>query len=228
MGVHDGHRQRLKERFRQQGLEGFNEINALELLLFYCIPRKDVNPLAHELLDYFGSFTKVMEATPDELKNVPGVSQETATFLALVIAAGRYYQVKKLQPGVVMKTTEDCAAYLKPFFFGRSNETIFLLSLDAKCKVIGCSMLGEGSATIANVPIPRVVSVAVTLKASSVILAHNHPSGIAIPSPSDEAYTVELFDAMKAVGIRLSDHIVFADEDHVSMAQSRNLRKIFL
>ena len=228
MGVHDGHRQRLKERFRQQGLDGFNEVNALELLLFYCIPRKDVNPLAHELLDYFGSFTKVMEATPDELKNVPGVSQETATFLALVLSAGRYYQVKKLQPGAVMKTTEDCAAYMKPYFFGRSNETIFLLSLDAKCKVIGCSMLGEGSATIANVPVSRVVSVAVTLKASSVVLAHNHPSGVAIPSSSDEAYTMDLAEGMKAVDIRLSDHIIFADEEYVSMAQSQKTRQIFL
>lgn len=228
MGVHDGHRQRLKERFRQQGLDGFNEVNALELLLFYCIPRKDVNPIAHELLDYFGSFAKVMEATPDELKNVPGVSQETATFLALVLSAGRYYQTQKKTPGMVIKTTDECAEHMKPYFFGRSNETIYLLSLDAKCKVIGCSMLGEGSATIANVPIPRVVSVAVTLKASSVILAHNHPSGVAIPSASDEAYTVELAEAMKAVGIKLADHIIFADDDHISMAQSRNLRQIFL
>lgn len=228
MGMHDGHRQRLKERFRLEGLDSFNEVNALELLLFYCIPRQDVNPLAHALLDYFGSYTKVMEASPEELKNVPGIGDEAATFLSLVTAAGRYYQEKNLQPGAIMRTTEECAEYMMPYFFGRGNEVIYMLCLDAKCKVIGCPMLGEGSATVANVPIPKAVSVAVTLRASSVILAHNHPSGIAAPSPDDEMYTIELAKAMKAVGIKLSDHIVIADGDYVSMAQSRQLRQFFV
>lgn len=228
MGVHDGHRQRLKERFRAEGLDGFSEINALELLLCYAIPRKDVNPAAHALMEYFGSYTKVMEASPAELKSVPGVGPETATFLALVTSAGRYYREKSLQPGAILKTTEACAEYMQPFFFGRGNETIYMLCLDAKCKVIGCPMLGEGSATVASVPIPKVVSMAVTLKASSVVLAHNHPSGLAMPSGEDEWFTVELSQAMKAVGIKLADHIVFADNDYVSMAQTPRLRQYFM
>ena len=90
MSIHDGHRQRLKERFLRDGLDGFDELYVLELLLYYCIARKDTNPIAHGLLDYFGSLTAVLEATPEELQKVPGVGKEAATFLTLIPQLGRY------------------------------------------------------------------------------------------------------------------------------------------
>ena len=224
MSIHDGHRQRLKERFLRDGLDGFDELYVLELLLYYCIARKDTNPVAHALLDYFGSLTAVFEATPEELQKVPGVGKEVATFLSLVPQVGRYYQIKRAEPGDILLTVNQCGQYLVPYFIGREHETVYLLCLDAKCKVLGCKMVGEGSVNSASIPIRRVVEIALNTNATTVILAHNHPSGLALPSDDDFQTTLRLARAMEAVEITLADHIVVADTDFVSMAQSGYFR----
>lgn len=220
MSVHDGHRQRLKERFLREGLDGFTEIQALELLLFYAIPVKDTNPLAHALLDRFGTLAKVLDAPGEKLMEVPGIKEHTATLIALSKAMGRAYDVSKKKDERVLPTIEDCGDYLKPFFRNRRNETVFLLSLDAKLKVLDCREVGEGSINYASVPIRRVVEMALDAGASSVVLAHNHPSGIALPSGDDVQTTRRVAAALSAVEITLVDHIVVADDDYVSMIQS--------
>ena len=220
MSMHDGHRQRLKDRFREEGLDNFSEINVLEILLFYCVPRKDTNPLAHALLDHFGSLHKVLEATPEELEKVPGVGKHIATFLPLITAAGRYYQFCKQKNTKILNTVHDCGNYLMPHFHGRRNETVFLLCLDAKGKVLACKMIGEGSVNSAGVPIRRVVEAALAHNSSAVILAHNHPSGLALPSVEDAETTRILARALQAVEIVLTDHLIIADNDFVSMVQS--------
>ncbi len=220
MSVHDGHRQRLKDRFLREGLDNFDDLYVLELLLFYCIPRKDTNPIAHALLDHFGSLTSVLEATAEELEKVPGISKNTSTFLTMILQVGRYYQIKRAQPGKILRTIEQCGKYMIPYFYGRENETVFLLCLDAKCKVLGCKLVGEGSVNSANIPIRRVVEIALNNNATTVILAHNHPSGLALPSHDDIETTLRVAKAMDAVEITLADHIVVADDDFVSMVQS--------
>lgn len=220
MSIHTGHRQRLKERFLKEGLDQFEDLYVLELLLYYCIPQKDTNPIAHALLDHFGSLTAVFAATPEELQKVPGIGKNAATFLTLIPQVGRYYQVKRTEPGRILHTIDQCGSYLTSYFYGRENETVFLLCLDAKCKVLGCKLVGEGSVNSANIPIRRVVEIALNTNATTVILAHNHPSGLAIPSDDDIQTTLRLAKAMDAVEITLADHIVVADDDFVSMAQS--------
>ena len=220
MSIHSGHRQRLKDRFLAEGLDHFEELYVLELLLYYCIPQKDTNPIAHALLNHFGSLTAVFEATPEELTKVPGIGKNAATFLNLIPQAGRYYQIKRAEPGRILRTIEQCGSYLVPYFSGRENETVFLLCLDAKCKVLACREVGEGSVNSANVPIRRVVEIALAEGASTVVLAHNHPSGIAIPSGEDIATTRRLYAALSTVDVILADHIVVADDDYVSMVQS--------
>lgn len=220
MSIHTGHRQRLKERFLKEGLDQFEDLYVLELLLYYCIPQKDTNPIAHALLDHFGSLTAVFAATPEELQKVPGIGKNAATFLTLIPQVGRYYQVKRTEPGRILHTIDQCGNYLTSYFYGRENETVFLLCLDAKCKVLGCKLVGEGSVNSANIPIRRVVEIALNTNATTVILAHNHPSGLAIPSDDDIQTTLRLAKAMDAVEITLADHIVVADDDFVSMAQS--------
>lgn len=221
MSIHEGHRDRLKSRFRNEGLDNFDELYVLELLLFYCIPRKDTNPIAHRLLDRFGSLNGVLDATPEELEKVEGVNKSTSTFLSLIKQVGRYYQVKSAAPGEILRTVDQCGKYLVPYFFGRDMETVFLLCLDAKCKVLCCKKVGEGSVNSANVPVRRVVEIALGANATSVVLAHNHPTGLAIPSADDIQTTHRISAALDAVDITLVDHIVVSQDDFVSIVQSQ-------
>ena len=223
MSDHTHHRIRLKERFRKEGLDHFNDINALELLLFYCIPRKDTNELAHELIDHFGSLCAVLDAKPQELKKVPGVGESTVTFLSLINQLERYRQVQRVEKEEILETLEACGRYLLPKFIGLSNETVYLLCLDAKSKVLCCRKVGEGSVNSANVPIRRIVEIALDANASSVVLAHNHPGGLAIPSAEDIQTTQRVAQALKMVDVILADHIVVAENEFVSMVISRYL-----
>lgn len=220
MAMHDGHRQRLKDRFRQEGLDYFSDVQVLELLLFYCIPRIDTNPLAHRLLEQFGSLSQVLEAPVAELEKVEGMGANAATFLSLITSVGRYYLVNRAAQNTVLNTTEKCGQYLVSHFYGRRNETVFLLCLDAKCKLLCCREIGEGSVNSAGIPVRRIVETALAANATSVVLAHNHPSGLAMPSPEDVFTTRRLAAALDTVEVVLADHIVVADDDFVSMVQS--------
>ena len=218
--IHKGHRDRLKQRFLEEGLDNFTDIQVLELLLFYAIPQKDTNPIAHALLDRFGSLSRVLEADVEELKKVPGISDHSATLLALVTELCRYYQVDCSQRMEVLTTLDACGAYLVPRFFGRNNETVFLLCLDAKCKVLCCKEVGEGSVNSASISIRKIVETALSANATTVVLAHNHPSGVALPSAEDVQTTRRIAAALSAVEVHLADHIVVAEGDYVSMVQS--------
>ena len=218
--MHSGHRQRLKERFLTEGLDHFSDINALELLLFYCIPRRDTNPVAHRLLDRFGKFHHVLDAPYSELIKVEGVSENTATFLALFRQMNRYYEKSQAEDIRIVDTTTKCGNYLAPYFRDLWDETVYLLCLDAKCKVLCCKKVGEGSLNSVAFSTRKIVEIAIAAGASSVVLAHNHPSGLAIPSPEDTQTTKRLGQALDMVDIVLADHIIVSGEDYTSLMQS--------
>lgn len=218
--VHAGHRERLKKRFRQEGLDSFDEVNALELLLFFCVPQGDTNPLAHTLLDRFGSFSQVLDAPAEELEKVPGIGQHAATLLTLIKEMARYYLVNRNDLCQILTTTEACGSFLLPYYVGRLDETVFLICLDSKCKVICCKQVGQGNVNSAGISVRKIVETALAANAVSVVLSHNHPSGLAIPSNEDILTTRRIAVALDAVGIVLADHIVVADDDFVSMADS--------
>lgn len=220
MSIHKDHRQRVRERYLKEGLDGFSEVQVLELLLFYVIPRQDTNPIAHRLLKRFGSLYQVLEAPVEELEKVEGIGPNAALLLSLITAVARVYAVNRTEKQKILRTIEDCGEYLKSFFIGRRSEMVYLLCLDAKCKVLGCREIGEGSVNSANVPIRRIVETALGLNATSVVLAHNHPSGIALPSGEDVLTTHRVAAALSTVDIVLVDHIIVADDDYVSMVQS--------
>ena len=218
--VHKGHRERLKRRFLEEGLDGFTDIQALELLLFYAVPRQDTNPIAHALLDRFGSLSRVLEAPMEELVKVKGVSAHSAALLHLVTGMGRLYQVDRARCNRVLSNLDEIGAYLTPFFFGRKLETVFLLCMDAKCKVLCCREVGEGGINSASISPRKVVETALAAGATTVVLAHNHPSGVAVPSLEDVQATRRIAAALSAVEIHLADHMVIAEGDFVSMIQS--------
>ncbi len=220
MSIHKGHRQRLKDRFLQEGLDSFTEAHALELLLFYAVPQKDTAPMAHALLEHFGSITGVLEAPASALEEIPGIGKNAATLIQLTTAMSRFYMVHRAACHTILPTVNSCGAYLLPRFLGRREEAVCALSLDARCKVLACKFLGQGSINSAGVPLRTIVEYALSSGATSLVLAHNHPSGIALPSQDDIDTTKRLAVALDAVGILLADHIIVADDDFVSMAAS--------
>ena len=220
MSIHEGHRQRLKDRLLQEGLDGFNEVNALELLLFYCVPRSDTNPLAHRLIDRFGSFSAVLDASKEELEEVEGVGHNISTFLTFIPQLHRYYCDNKTKDIKVIGNTSQSADLFRPKFLNQKNEMVYMLCLDSKGKVLCCKKLGEGSVNSAGVPIRRIVDVALKVNAAMVILAHNHPGGTETPSADDIQITRRVAQSLASVDILLADHLVFGDHNHISMADN--------
>ena len=220
MSKHDGHRERLRDRFIKEGLDHFTQEQVLELLLFYSIPRQDTNEIAHDLVDYFGSLHQVLEAPVQELQKVEGIGERSAVLLRLMAEISRYYQVNRAINEKILNSIEACGRYLVPRFVGRRNETVFLLCLDAKCKLLCCREVSEGTVNAAGVSVRKVVETALAVNASSVVLAHNHPSGMALPSTEDVVTTRRIAAALRAVDVILVDHLVISDDDYVSLRQS--------
>lgn len=219
MGLHDGHRGRKKALFRQKGLDGFADHEVLELVLYYAIPRRDTNETAHRLLERFGSLQSVFNAPAEELMKVEGVGENAALLLTLIPAANR----RAGRSGgreQVLNSVDKCGRYFLELLCGERQETLYEACLDAKGKLLSCKKLANGSADSAVLSVRQVVENALLCGANGVVLAHNHPSGIALPSESDRVTTLWIRDALKPMDVRLLDHIIVADGDFVSMNQS--------
>ena len=218
MGLHDGHRQRCKQRFLRTGAEGFDDHQLLELLLFYAIPRCDTNETAHRLLKRFGSLQGVLYAAPEELSAVEGVGENAAVLLSLV---PQIWQ-RSLQgaPERILNSVDKCGEYFADLLSGSRREMLWQVCLDGKGKVLSSRCLAEGDVSMAAVSVRQVVEYALRAGAVAVVLAHNHPSGVALPSQEDCATTRLIRDALRTMNIQLVDHIIVADRDYVSMAAS--------
>nr|WP_317412788.1 DNA repair protein RadC [uncultured Solibaculum sp.] len=224
---HNGPRDRLRNRFLKEGLDHFEPHNVLELLLFYSIPRRDTNDVAHNLIDRFGSFSATLDAPYDELLKVPGVGANTATLIKMITSICRWYMVDRTSDIRSINSVEKAGEFLKPKFIGRTEEIIYFVSLDAKSRILNCSIVSEGAVNEVNLNIRKVVELVMRYKACAGILAHNHPNGLAIPSEDDVETTYQLMRALKYVNVHLIDHIIVADDDFVSMRESRRYASIF-
>ncbi len=220
MSVHDGHRERMKSSFKKNGLDSMNDVNALELLLFYAIPRRDTNVIAHELLDHFGSLSRVFSASIQELCAVEGVGENTAVLISMIPQLVRKSMVSDAEKITVIKNSKDAGKYLVPRFAFEQDEVALLVCLDSQKRVIGCFELGRGVVNKVSVDVRKVVELALRYKASSVILSHNHPDSFALPSLADTAMTEQIYRSLRLVGITLADHIIVSGEDYVSYLDS--------
>lgn len=219
--IHTGHRQRLYESYLQTGLDGFSDIVVLELLLTYAIPRKDTNEIAHALLSHFGSLYAVFEAPPASLLQVPGVTERAAILLHMQPQLWKRYALSRQADTKIFATREDCIRYLLAQFRGAREEQVYMMCLDAKCKLLDCRKISEGSVNSTPLPIRKVVEAALAVNATSILIAHNHTSGIALPSREDLQVTTLLHTALQCVDIRLLDHVIIADDDYVSLKDSK-------
>ncbi|MEM1483971.1 DNA repair protein RadC [Oscillospiraceae bacterium PP1C4] len=218
--IHEGHRQRLKDRFLKRGLDDFEPHNVLELLLFYAVPQRDTNDLAHRLLKHFGSLSAVFDANFDDLCKVDGVGKNTATLIKMIPDLFRRYQDDYNKEGVVLTDIAQMGEFLRPKFIGRTKEHIFLLCLDNKGSVVYADFIIEGTINSAPLYTRNILEIAMRCQATSAILAHNHPKGLAIPSNADLISTRSVYDALEVAKIKLIDHFIFAGSDYTSLRNS--------
>ena len=219
MGLHDGHRQRCKRRYLAAGAEGMDDHQLLELLLFFAIPRQDTNETAHRLVRQFGSMQGVLRASADELMTVDGVGENAAVLLRLAGDMALRARCSAM-PQTVLNSTERTGVYFMELLAGEKKELLYQVCLDGKGKVLSSRCLAEGDVSMAAVSVRQVVEYALHAGAVGVVLAHNHPSGVALPSREDIGTTRLIRDALRTMNIQLVDHIVVADGDFVSMAAS--------
>ena len=199
---HKGHRERLRKRFIENGLDGFEEHQALELFLFYAIPRKDTNPLAHRLLERYRSISGVCDAPIDELQRDFGISENAAALLKLLPELSRLYNESRLAKDSIIDLN-TLGEIVKMKFIGRTAEVVVLILGDAKGKMVYFDVVSQGSVNSSDFPI-----------------AHNHPSGNALPSRTDLNTTKLIADTLRGVGVSLLDHYIVADNDYISLRES--------
>lgn len=227
--LHEGHRERLRKRFLNDGLENFEDHNILELLLFYSIVRKDTNKEAHTLINEFGSLSNVFDASYEELCQVSGIGERTATLIKLVPELFRKYETDKLNKvGVILNSAELVAQYTSKYFKGLTEERLYLLCLNSNAELIRFDMISSGNVNSTPLNNRMITEMAFNTKAASIILVHNHPSGITAPSRMDIDATRDIAYAMKLIGLRLSDHIIIGHgDDFFSFRRSQKFKDMF-
>lgn len=224
--VHKNHRQRVRKKFLQNGLDSFEIHEALEFLLFYCVPYKNTSILAHQLIDSFGSLSAVFDAPFDALTEF-GLTETQASLIKLLPEMSRLYIDDKHNNTDKVFDYEKAGESVLRKFIGRENEHVLLLLLDAKGKEVFCGIVSKGSLNDTSLPIRKIVDFSLRFNAKSAIIAHNHPSGVALPSRDDIESTKNVKSALDLIGVRLLDHFIVADNDYVSLAQSRILPELF-
>lgn len=217
--VHDGHRERLRQRYLQNGIEGFSDHELLELILGYSISRKDTNPIGHELIDRFGDLRGVMEAEPQDLVAVDNVGDYTAFLLHLLPGIARRYYEESGNGQLCFSNTERMIDFFTRRFVGSKNECLYAAFLDENYNLIYCEKQFEGSVNSVEIHSIKIVKAAQRSGSSYVVIAHNHNTD-SNPSTQDGRATGLLAKSLDRVGIQLLDHIVICGNQGTSMKES--------
>ena len=223
--THEGHRQRLRSKLLSSQFDYLCQHELLELLTFYSIPRKDTNELAHTILNYYGNnFSAVFEASPGELKKIPGVGENTAALITLISCIIRELEKEKLKELQVLNTTEEIGEFVMRLFSGHRNEVFYAIYLNNNNKVLSYTKITEGSVNEITVEPRKIVEDALKFpKTKQVILAHNHPSGNLSPSGADMDTTRLITRALNTIDIRVKDHIVVSGRQFYSFLDNELL-----
>ena len=220
---HKGHRQRMRERVQSYGLDSLAEHEALEYVLYLTNAQKDTNGIAHDLIDRFGDFAAVLEASEEELCTVEGGGPATARMLHLLPSISRYYSRSRTSTARCIKTTEQMGSYLMAKFAWSDYERAMLVSLDSRKRVRAAVWLREGTSDRVSLDIKGVVAAAIKGGTDTVVLCHNHPNGVALPSMEDMEATGSIARALGLVNIHLLDHFILTDTEYFSMRDANRL-----
>ena len=221
--IHSGHRRRVKDEFRKMGLEHFPPHKVLELLLFYAIPRGDTNEIAHRLLERFGSLSGVLSAPPDLLERSPGIGPESAAYLKMVGSVARLYQENGKAEAKSIRTTEQAKDFIRRRLAHEQVECFYMLCLGRNGNILYSEQLFQGNSGRVDIVIADILHLALSSRATKVVVGHNHPGGICNPSREDLHTTGLVCGELRRLGIELMDHIIVADDGVCSMAECKML-----
>lgn len=225
--IHTNHRERMRKRFQENGFDSFSEHEVLEYILFHAIPRKDVNPLAHRLIKHFGGLDRVLEANERELMQVEGIGPAAARLISMLLAVDRYYRMMKTRPARIVNSLEEIGEHMESLLYGAKIEIVYAMYLDDRNHMIKVERCFEGTINASTVFVNMLTSRMITLGATQVVIAHNHPSGLALPSREDMVLTGHLKNKLNTLGLKLLDHIIVAPDGYVSLRLSDRFKELF-
>ncbi len=222
--LHNGHRQRLKKRFVAEGLSSFEDHQALELLLFFAIPRCDTNELAHKLIASFGSLRNMFEADIADIMNVGGVGENTAILIKLLPEIASKYWFTPAQSGTQISSINSAAAFFKTLLYGKPVEHFYIVCLNSSYQVKISACLSRGTPSQTPVFIRHIVEAVMRSHTEMVLIAHNHPGGSVSPSKKDIEMTIDIQTALDSMQVRLLDHLILSDNEYFSFAAQRLIK----
>ncbi len=226
--LHKKHRERVRKEFLAHGFnDNSPEHKLLEMLLFFSIPVKDTNPIAHLLIKRFGSLNGVLEAPVEELLKVEGVGENTAMLLKLMIPVTKSYMISKTKKVNIYENMDAISDFLVAKYLGFRVETFAVTTFNSKGAIVGFDVLAQGDCSTVNISMRQVIEVVLKHNGVCAVISHNHPGGLATPTKEDIETTEKIAQTLSNINVKLLDHIVLCDDDYVSFAQSECFRYIF-
>lgn len=216
--IHKGHRGRMKKMIEEAGLEVMSDHRALEALLFYAVPQKDLAATAHALLEEFGSFSAVFEASKEDLMKVSGIGPHSASLIKIVLPmAQRYQESKTSDNDIIFNNPSELIKYAKSRFMGKKVEEVHVTALDSQFKLIKSEVIAKGDLTRAVIDYKELLNFITKTNAYGVVISHNHINGIALPSRADIMTTNKIVELLNAINVRLVDHVIVAKTEATSL-----------
>ncbi|MBI5805444.1 DNA repair protein RadC [candidate division TA06 bacterium] len=218
-----GHRQRLRDKFRQTAGEGLHDYELLELLLAYALPRRDVKPLAKVLIDRFNGLAGVLDASPEDLEKVKGLGNSPAVLIKLAKHLSEQYLAAGMISRDALSSPQSVLAFARTKMAGLPNEAFLCIYLNTKNEVLKYKTINQGTVDKAAVYPRRIIEEALNLHAAGLILVHNHPSGHCQPSPEDRQLTDSIISVARTLDIRVLDHLIVGRAGYYSFAENKLL-----
>lgn len=227
--LHKNHRKRLRKELIEQSFDdNISDHKVMEALLFYGVPQKDTNNMAHELINKFGSIHGILEANPNDLFQVKGMTERAVTLIKLILPLSRRYHIDKYKGRYKFNSVDEIGDYIKKKHYGYREEVFMVTTFTGEGAKISTDIINKGDMTSVAMSIKSIVQCVLKHNAPYAVISHNHVGGTALPSREDLEMTRTLNHTLHQMNVRLLDHIIVAADDYVSLAQSKEYRSIFI
>lgn len=224
--IHAAHRARMKQTFLKYGFDSFSDVEKVEFLLFYCIPFKDTNPLAHRLLDEFKTINGIVNAPVEALMKIDGVGEHVAIFFKVIQNTINEYYHDRLKAKHKIKGVNSAAEFCKNLFVSKQKEELVIICLDNNSYVSNYKTISKGSASEIQIEIRDITEFVINSNADRIIISHNHPTGSPKPSDDDLAFTSRVAMALMFNSIDILDHVIISPYGTFSMAKEKILEPL--